>query len=234
MGALPWALVTPGGLMTHLPFASRNLSPARGLGRGDNRVRALRAARAQGRRPGSQLVAGHPGQALPQLPGAVKLRWRIWFRVWILAERAGRLATSARIAATVHPGTWPPHQTAPTAPPGPPRRHPADQTCPTGGGPAGWAGPPRPPPPRTPARTGPAPPRRSRCPPPRPGPPARTQTASPAAHDDRPQSPGTPPPPAARRSHPARPPRRFGAPDSFLDPVQHRMRIDQLWHVQAL
>src|SRR5262249_7335952 len=28
--------------------------------------------------------------------------------------------------------------------------------------------------------------------------------------------------------------RRFGAPDSFLDPVQHRMRIDQLWHVQAL
>src|SRR5215831_5105373 len=69
VGALPWALVTPGGLMTHLPFASRNLSPARGLGRGDNRVRALRAARAQGRCPGSQLVAGHPGQALPQLPG---------------------------------------------------------------------------------------------------------------------------------------------------------------------
>jgi len=47
------------------------------------------------------MVAGHPGQALPQLLGAVKPRWRIWFRAWILAERAGRLATiSARIAST--------------------------------------------------------------------------------------------------------------------------------------
>lgn len=33
--------------------------------------------------------------------GAVKLRWRIWFRTWILVERADRLATtSARIAST--------------------------------------------------------------------------------------------------------------------------------------
>src|SRR5690348_9478282 len=55
----------------------------------------------------------------------------------------------------------------------------ADRTCQTGGGPAGWDGPPRRSRPRPGAGTGPGPPRTTRCPPPPPGPPARTPTASP-------------------------------------------------------
>jgi hypothetical protein len=42
-----------------------------------------------------------PARRCRSCSGAVKLRWRIWFRAWILAERADRLATtSARIAST--------------------------------------------------------------------------------------------------------------------------------------
>jgi hypothetical protein len=43
--------------------------PQRGLGRGNDRVRALPLTGAQRRRAGGQMVAGHPGQPLAELPG---------------------------------------------------------------------------------------------------------------------------------------------------------------------
>ena len=83
------------------------------------------------------------------------------------------------------------------------------------------------------------------------GPPRLPRSAPPPGHRLHPRHGEAPPRSAAHAMHgqmssrtlklaaqqmPSRnsAPCRFGAPDSFLDPVQHRMRIDQLWHVQAL